>query len=155
MCAGGSAARGQSEASSSDQDLNLRAYVELLRSDIKTQKIAVVGQVMQLTDEDGNKFWPIYRQYETELSLLTDEKLKLIRDYTSGYDSITDEKAHSLAVRAFELEAKRTALKRKYYDKLGKALSPRMAARFFQVENQILMLLDLQVASLLPVVKAQ
>lgn len=54
---------------------------------------------------------------------------------------------------AFGLESKRIDLKKRYYTKIELALSARTAARFFQVENQILMLLDLQMASMLPVVK--
>ena len=42
---------------------------------------------------------------------------------------------------------------RNYYKKFTKALSPKMAAKFFQVENQLWMLLDLKIASELPLVK--
>ena len=55
--------------------------------------------------------------------------------------------------KALELESRRTALKEKYYTRLKSALSPKTAARFLQVENQLLMIIDLQIAASLPIVK--
>ena len=52
-----------------------------------------------------------------------------------------------------DLEARRTALKQKYYAKVKAALSPIKAAQALQIENQIQLLVDLQVAASLPLVK--
>jgi hypothetical protein len=136
-----------------DRDLNLQAYMELLRSDVRTQKVAIITQVMDFDEAEAAKFWPIYRQYETDLSSLGDMKLALIKDYAEHYNALTDEKARELAAGILELETKRTALKKKYFDQFASALSPKTAARFFQVENQLEMLVDLQLSSMLPVVK--
>src|SRR5262245_22605501 len=45
------------------RDRNLRAYVDLLRSDIRAQKSAIISEMMQLNDADEAKFWPIYLGY--------------------------------------------------------------------------------------------
>jgi hypothetical protein len=66
---------------------------------------------------------------------------------------MTDDVADRLARGALDLEGRRHALKMKYYDRFKSALSPKTAARFLQVENQILLLLDLQIAASLPVVQ--
>jgi hypothetical protein len=137
----------------SDQDLNIRAYIELLRSDVRSQATNIVQEVMKLSDEDGEKFWPIYREYELELSKQGDRKLALIKEYTQKYDSMTDEIADKLVRGTFELEQARQELKKRYYERIKQALSAKLAARFLQVNNQILMLVDLQIASSLPVVE--
>jgi hypothetical protein len=135
------------------QETNIRAYVELLRSDVKTRKTAILAEIMQLTDEQATKFWPIYREYDTELQTLNDQKLAGIMEYAKNYnnESITDEKADELAKLALELENKRNDLKKKYYEKVREQLGGVIAARFLQVENQMLMVIDLQIASSLPV----
>jgi hypothetical protein len=51
------------------------------------------------------------------------------------------------------LEKRRTKLKKKYFKKFEKALSAVVAAKFVQVENQINLLIDLQIASELPLIK--
>ncbi len=136
-----------------DRDVNLRAYVELLRSDVRSQKVAILTQVMEFTEAEDAKFWPIYREYDVELSGLNDERIGLIREYTKNYGAMTDEVADRIASGVLGLEAKRNALKQKYYERIKTALSPMKAAKFLQVENQLLMIIDLQIASALPVVR--
>jgi hypothetical protein len=137
----------------SDQDLNLRAYIELLRSDVKAEATEIVAEVMQLNDADAAKFWPIYREFELGLSKIGDEKMALIKKYADNYENMSDEVADQLAQGVFKLEQERQDLKMKYYERIKNALTAKTAARFFQVLNQILMLTDLQVASSLPVIK--
>jgi hypothetical protein len=141
-------------ATTETQDTNIRAYVELLRSDVKTKKTAILVEIMQLSDDQADKFWPIYRDYDSELQALNDQKLAGIQEYAKIYnsDSMTDEKADQLANLALELENKRNDLKRKYYEKVREQLGGIVAARFLQVENQMLMVIDLQIASSLPIV---
>jgi hypothetical protein len=153
--AGPSAQAGKPLSSEETRETNLRAYVELLRSDLRTQKLAIVSELMQLSDADDAKFWPIYREYEGELAALNDGRIALIQEYADNYGKMTNDVADRLARAALDGEAKRTALKQKYYDRLAKTLSPIAAARFFQVENQILLLLDLQISASLPLVQEQ
>ena len=138
---------------SKTQDANLHAYAELLRADVKTIKIEIYTELMQLNDEQSAKFWPIYREYDVELQKLNDQKLAGIQDYAKNYGNMTDEKADELANLALELENKRNALKKTYYDKVREQLGGVMAARFLQIENQLLMIIDLQIAASLPIVE--
>jgi hypothetical protein len=135
------------------RDVNLRAYTELLRSDIRAQKTGIITAIMQFSEADDAKFWPIYREYETELAKVNDRRLALIREYADTYEKMTDAVADRLAHGALDVEAQRHALKVKYYDRLAKVLPPITAARFLQVENQLLLLLDLQIASSRPIVQ--
>ena len=135
------------------REANLRAYGEFLRSDLRSQKAAIITEVMDFTEDEDAKFWPIYREYEGELSKVNDDRIALIKEYADAYDNITDAIADKLAHGALDLEARRHALKVKYYDRFKSALSAKTAARFLQVENQILLLLDLQIASSLPIAK--
>lgn len=132
---------------------NLQAYVELLRSDIRDQKVALISGMMQFSEEDDAKFWPVYRDYEEELSSINDGRLALIREYAGAYEKMTDQIANRLAHAVLDLEARRNALKTKYYERLTAVLPARTAARVLQVENQILLLLDLQIAAALPVIE--
>ena len=59
------------------QDQNLGAYVELLRSDIRSQKVAILTELMNFTEAEDTAFWPIYREYDVELNKLNDERVAL------------------------------------------------------------------------------
>ena len=131
--------------------LNLSAYAELLRSDVRVQKVAIITEVMGFTDAEGAAFWPIYREYEAEMAKLGDERVALIADYARNYDTLADDVADRLAKTAIDLAARRQAVEAKYYGRVRAALNPRTALRYLQVEHQLLLLIDLQIAAALPI----
>lgn len=129
------------------------SYIELLRSDIRTQKQMVLTQAMQFSDEQASTFWPIYREYDLERAQIGDQRLALIKDFAANYMTMTDEKAKEIADRSFKLEEDRVQLRKKYYDRVQKALDPIIAAKFIQVERAIDALIDVQLASELPLME--
>ena len=132
---------------------NLRAFVELVRSDIKTEKGIVLSQNMDFTEDEALEFWPLYREYDLELNGILDQRLAVIKRYVDTYDNLSEDQARRLADDALSLEEKRTALKRKYFKKFAKVITAKKAARFFQIENQINSAIDLRIAASLPLIK--
>jgi len=130
----------------------LESDIQVLRSDLRAQKTQIISDQLKLSDAEGKSFWPIYREYETELSKLNDEKVAIVKDYATSYDTITDTQIQSLADRTFKLDNKRTDLKQKYFKKISKAVSPKTAARFIQLENRLDLLLNLQLADSIPMI---
>jgi len=133
-----------------DQELNLRAYETLLRSEVNTKREAIVKEIMQLSDSDGEKFWPVYRQYESERAKLDDAEAQLMNEYVKDYQTMTDAEADQLMSKSFDLEAQRAGLRKKYFETMEKDLSASTAARFFEVDSQLQHISDLQTASKLP-----
>ncbi|MCZ6754272.1 MAG: hypothetical protein O7E49_03065 [Gemmatimonadetes bacterium] len=129
------------------------AYVELLRSDVKTQRVAIITEVMQFSDSASAVFWPIYRDYEFEATKIGDDMLALIKDYAANYDSLSDEMAKDLAKRSLKIGDDRLKLRKKYFKRVEKALGSVTAAKFLQIENQIALLIDLQIAQSLPLIQ--
>jgi hypothetical protein len=140
--------------SMTDQEKNFRAYIELLRSDVKKNRAQIVGLVLRLDAEDAAKFWPIYTEFEAEYTEFNYGVLALILNYAANYNDMTPPVADQLATKLLDLEQQRNDLKRRYYQKFKAALDPITAARFLQVENQIERILDLQISSELPVIEA-
>ena len=133
------------------RERNLRAYTELLRSDLRTQKVAVITELVQFTEAEDAAFWPVYREYELELTRINDERLGAFETYSKTYTNLTAATANELMVKVLDLESRRAALKQKFYGKLKSAVSPLTAAKVLQIENQIALLIDLQIAAALPV----
>jgi hypothetical protein len=139
-------------ASANAQKKNIQEYIELLRSDVRQQKAEMMGAVMQLSAADAAKFWPIYGEYDAELTKVNDLRVANIQEYARTYSALTDEKADELIQNAMAYEKQRSELLAKYYDRVKQALGAVTAARFVQVEHQLLLIIDLQVASSLPIV---
>jgi hypothetical protein len=132
---------------------NLRAFIELARSDIQTEKATIIAQNIKFTEAEAAEFWPLHREYTLELNTLLDQRLQLINDYLGTFDSMTDKQATTLAKKVFDLEAKRVDLKRTYFKRFSKVISAKKAAQFFQLENQLNAALDLRLAASLPLIK--
>jgi hypothetical protein len=132
---------------------SLRSYLELARRDIQLQKATIIAANVSFTDDEAAEFWPIYREYEAELYQINNRKLDLIRGFLGSDARMSDEEARSLAAKAFDIEDARTALKRKYFAKFQEAIPASKAARFFQIENQLNMVVDLRLAAALPLIK--
>jgi hypothetical protein len=145
----------ESGKTSTDADAkttNTDAYVALLRRDIRQEKAEIMGAMLVLSAQDSAKFWPIYSEYDEKLTKLNDMRLANVKEYVSKYNEITDDEADRLVQKAMEYQKQRAELLAETYDKVKQALGGVTAARFAQVENQLLLLIDLQIASSLPIV---
>ena len=126
----------------------------MLREDVNAEKAKLLGAVMQFDAEDAAKFWPIYRDYDSELKKVNDLRVANILEYSRSYNTMTDEKADQLIKNAMVYQKQRDELLGKYYERVKQELGAVTAARFVQVEHQLLTIIDLRIASSLPVVSS-
>ncbi len=131
----------------SDQD------IQMLRSDLRSQKKQIIAQNMQLTDAQAEKFWPVYDAYTQETTRLGDTRSALIKEYAQSYDTMTDMQADSLLKRYAALDESTAHLRQEWIDKFRKVLTGKQTALFFQLDRRIALAFDLQLASAIPMVK--
>jgi len=126
------------------------AYLELLRADVQANKVAIMTEAMMLTDEQGVIFWPMYREYQADLSKIDDEHFGLIKEYAAKFDTLTDDEVNKIAKTWFTLEEDHLSLLKKTHKKVSKEVNPGVASRFVQVENVLLRIISLQISSQMP-----
>jgi hypothetical protein len=128
-------------------------YLELLRSDISTQRVAIFTEVLALSDSESVAFWPVYRTYENELAAVGDKRVALIKEFAGVYETMDNAVAADLLKRSFDIADSRAKVHRKYMKEFSKILPATTVARFFQTERFITNLIDLQIAWELPLVE--
>ena len=126
--------------------------IEAMRKDVQAGKADILGKTMQLDTTQAAAFWPLYKQYQTEAQVLGDERVGIIQDLADHFDSLDDAKAKALLDRQMALEGKKLALQTKYKDEMLKVLPAKTVARFFQVDSRLNKLVELTVASEIPLV---
>jgi len=126
---------------------------ELLRSDIRTKKMALIAERMELSGKEADAFWPIYRQYDVELAAINDKKIALLMDYMHSHKTLDDAKAKELAQGVFGVDQMTLDLRKKYFDELSRVVSAKTAVRFLQIERRLQQLVDVQLASRNPEIK--
>ncbi len=140
------------QPSAGDAPDDLRAYIEILRSDLNSAKVRIINESLRLTEEEATVFWPIYRKYEAEFFGLGDRRLELTEEFAAfqNAESRDPDQARLIADKWFALKEDRLKLWKKYYNKISKALSPIRAAQFIQIEHEIALYIDLSIASEMP-----
>jgi len=135
-------------------DAQFRSHVELLRADLKSGKVVIYNRVMKLTDAEAKIFWPLYQQYETELFALGDRRLALIKKFADAYDrqTLDNPTAKGLTKDWFAHQEDRLKLWKKYSRRLEKEMNATRAAQFVQIENRLNALVDLMIASEIPLI---
>lgn len=134
---------------------DLRAAIEVLRSDVNSFKIRTLNEALQMTGPEAERFWPVYRRYEQELAVVGNEKIALLSEFHAHHTRGTfdDAAADALAKRWLKNVQARLDLWKKYYRQIAKAVSPARAAQFLQVEHQLALFLDLNIASEMPALR--
>lgn len=132
----------------------LADWTQMLKQDLRaTKKEVVTKGMITFTDEEAKRFWPIYDAYNTELGNFVDARVALIAAYAEDYDNMTDAKANDMLTRRLSIEKQRALLDEKYRPKFATALSPRRLVRFYQIEHQLDLLIELQASAAVPKMK--
>ena len=126
---------------------------ELMRSDIRTKKATLIADRMKFTDREASAFWPVYRQYETELAAINDKKVSIMKDYMNRHQSMTDKEAKQLAENVFDVDQKTLDLRTKCFGALEKVLPGKTIVRWLQLERRLQLLVDAQLSKDLPVIQ--
>jgi Spy/CpxP family protein refolding chaperone len=148
-----STARAQTQANNAPQQSSIDQDVDLLRKDVRSQKKQIIAANLKLTDAEAEKFWPIYDQYTAELVKINDAKYAAIKEYVTNYETLTDDRATALTKQIIGVDESVAQLRERYVPIVNKVLSGRKTALFFQLDRRLVMLIDIQLATQLPVIQ--
>jgi hypothetical protein len=124
--------------------------IALLRRDLRAMKMQVIGQNMSLSEEEGQKFWPIYNHYVKDLQEVNNQKYGLLKQYAEMWATMTDQDALIYVRNWLEADGQAQALRLKYVPVVSQVLPGRKAATFFQLDRRLNMMIDLQLFSQIP-----
>jgi len=115
----------------------------------------LIAANLKLTDAEAAKFWPVYDQYITELIAINDKKFAVIQDYADNWGKMTNEQSLSFIRQWTDMDIAATQLRQKYVPIVSKVLDGKKTATFMQLDRRIAMMIELQVASQMPLVQDQ
>jgi hypothetical protein len=139
--------------SGASEEQQVKAYMDMMRKDVRKETQAIVDQAMGLEAGDKAKFWTVYEKYQADVKALWDQRLVNIQKYAENYDKMTDAVADQLATTAMNNDQQRLAILKKYYPQMKAALGSKVAARWLQVESALSHVIGLQLASEIPLMK--
>jgi len=115
-----------------------KTEAELVRSAFQLEKKALVADYLQMSNDEAEKFWPIYNQYEAQRIDAFTRRFKLIDTYLVNIEKgIAEVHADEMVKESAAIQKKELELRQKYYKLIKKSISLPVAARFYQVEDAI------------------
>jgi hypothetical protein len=139
-------------ATTMTDEQNTDANIQLLRQDIRSKRKQLVAANLPLTDTEATRFWPLYDRYIGETIKINDNRYAVIKEYAQSYQNMTDEQADSFIKRWLALDGDNTQLRLKYVPEFEKVISHKKTAMFFQIDRRVGMMIELQLASQVPLV---
>jgi hypothetical protein len=125
---------------------------EMLISMFKVEKKALLMDFLQLSEEEGAAFWPIYEAFDMERGHIAKKRIDLISKYAEGYGAMTAEQVDALANESFAIRASLEGLHKTYYKKFKKAVGAIRAAQFVQFERFVDNAIDSRLNDSLPLI---
>jgi Spy/CpxP family protein refolding chaperone len=128
-------------------------WSDLLKRNVQKESKKLIEKNLELTNQQAKLFWPIYDEYDAALLEVTNERLKNISDYMLNYKDLDNTKAESLLRKALELDQKKINIQTEYYNKLIAVLPPTLVGKFFQLDQYIELLIQLQRSEKIPLIQ--
>jgi hypothetical protein len=120
--------------------------IQLLKSDLRSQKKQIVAANMDLTDAEAEKFWPVYDRYAADVAKVYDTKIALLQEYLENYQTMSLNQAESYLRRRATVEEDMMQVRHKYLPEFCKVLTGRETARFYQIDRRLDLMINLQLA---------
>ena len=126
--------------------------IKLLQQDVRDQRRQIVAANLPLTTEESATFWPVYDEYISEVSKILDSRYAQIKEYVGHYATMDDKQAADYIGKLFDADRALMDLRVKYLPTFEKALPNKKSAMFLQMDRRLQMMIDLQRASLVPLI---
>jgi hypothetical protein len=131
--------------------VNAKDEIALTRADVQARRQEIIGAMMELSPEESDKFWPVYREYRSEIEKIGDERVKFIEQFAKSSATMSDEQSKQLLDQWFKLRGKQLDIQKKYAGKFRKVLPGAKVARFYQVENALDTVVSANLQAAMPV----
>src|SRR5271155_6129903 len=97
----------------STADAITNQQLTLLRRDIRSIKKQLIAANLTLTDSEATKFWQVYEQYSADFGRIYDARTVIIKEYSDGYGTLTDDQAENLIRRWLDTDIAAAQLRQK------------------------------------------
>lgn len=133
-------------------DISTGEQLEAARALVREGALQIVREELILTDEEREKFWPLYEKYRAEILAVENTYVDLLREFLQkyyGYD-LGDADAREYVKEYFSIQSDLLKIRKKYVRRFNKVLPSVKVMRLYQIENKIRAEVDAALAITVP-----
>lgn len=128
-------------------------YIEGLKKDLGGTFKEIVKENLKLTEDEANKFWPLFDEYMAARSPIFEERVSITEEFMMNYYAMDDATAKDLIDKSMKSYQDIMDLRKDYLNKMFEVLPAPIVGKFFQIDNRITALVDLVRMSATPLVR--
>jgi hypothetical protein len=127
--------------------------INIARKLINDKRNTALAFNMSFTQEEKEKFWPLYREYRAAMGTVGDKRMAVIVDYADHIDAMTESRAKALLDRSFGVDKETIKVKEKYVRKFRRILPETKVVRLMQMESRMDTLVAMKIAEGIPLME--
>jgi hypothetical protein len=127
--------------------------INISRKLINDKRNTALAFNMSFTQEEKEKFWPLYREYRAAMGVVGDKRMAVIVDYADHIDAMTESRAKQLLDRSFGVDKETIRVKEKYVRKFRRILPETKVVRLMQMESRMDTLVAMKIAEGIPLME--
>ncbi len=130
-----------------------RGQIELTRQAVQSKRQEIVTNAMNLTDEESEKFWPVFRDWQAKNARLDDRRVELLAQMDEAWGGMSEERAQAILDDYMRIREDELKLRKQYIKRFRKILSHKKVTRFIQLENKMDAALNYNLAVTVPLIE--
>lgn len=142
-------------AQSSNDALMSPEELQAAKEFVDLERDMALNANLDLTDQESQAFWPLYKEYRAKIRKVRGRKLTLIEAYAEQYRAgIVDGEFAEMAVKDWlKIQLETVKIRQRYWKKFRRILPATKAARFYQLENKMDAEIDFVLAGGVPLIE--
>lgn len=126
--------------------------IAILQSAYGMQKRDLVAKYMEISETQSATFWSLYEEYEVARKAIGTKRANNILEYAKNYETITDDNVQKMVEASIGVNKEFNVLWEKTYKKMAKSLSPKTAAKFYQLELYLETMIRSELSESIPMI---
>jgi hypothetical protein len=105
--------------------------------EIESYKIAYLTQKLDLSSGEAKIFWPIYNDWQKELTALRSERNKNVISFrkTEEIEALSDNEIHALITNEINYKQRNLNIEKKYYNRLKSSLPLKVVGKYYRAQE--------------------
>lgn len=112
--------------------------LQMIKSMFGSEKDLIVGEFVKLDDKNKDKFWALYKEFETTRKDIGQRKFSILNNYVKKYNVLPEAELEEVMNEIIALNASQDKLIAQYFRKVKKTCGLAVAAQFYQIEWYLL-----------------
>lgn len=127
-----------------------RDMIEVIRQQVSANREALVAENLDLTEDESENFWPVYRRFQNERAVLVDRRIEILTQFRDNFETLDDATSKQLLDDALRLEDDKLKLREKFLRDFRRVLPEKKVLRYLQIESKIDTIIDYDLAQVVP-----